>query len=105
MDAIETNDLYEIVVERYRRASMVFTSNRKPKEWLSVMADPMLAQRRHADDRPLDHAAPLHQHLRRSAPGRMVVPTYWQRVVPSSWQATTKTRIVKPDLYPISHRK
>jgi len=44
MDAIETHDLYEIVVERYRRASMVFTSNREPKEWLSVMADPMLAQ-------------------------------------------------------------
>ncbi|MFI5287890.1 MAG: ATP-binding protein [Candidatus Dormibacteria bacterium] len=44
MDAIETHDFYEIVVERYRRSSMVLTSNREPKEWLSVMADPMLAQ-------------------------------------------------------------
>ena len=44
MDAVETHDLYEVVVERYRRASMVFTSNREPKEWLPLMADPMLAQ-------------------------------------------------------------
>jgi DNA replication protein DnaC len=44
MDAIETHDLYEIVVERHRRASMVLTSNREPKEWLAMMADPMLAQ-------------------------------------------------------------
>jgi DNA replication protein DnaC len=44
MDAVEPHDLYEVVVERYRRASMVFTSNREPKEWLPMMADPMLAQ-------------------------------------------------------------
>lgn len=44
MDAIETHDFYEIVVERHRRASTVLTSNRDPKEWLAMMADPMLAQ-------------------------------------------------------------
>lgn len=44
LDAIETHDVYEIVVERHRRASTVLTSNREPKEWLAVMADPMLAQ-------------------------------------------------------------
>lgn len=44
LDAQETQDVYEIVVERYRRASMVLTSNREPQEWLSIMGDPLLAQ-------------------------------------------------------------
>jgi DNA replication protein DnaC len=44
MDAAETSDIYELVVERHRRASTVITSNRDPVEWLSVMADPLLAQ-------------------------------------------------------------
>lgn len=44
MDALETHDFYEIVVERHRRASTVLTSNREPQEWLPLMADPMLAQ-------------------------------------------------------------
>lgn len=44
LDAVETSDLYDLVVERHRRASTVLTSNRDPSEWLSVMADPLLAQ-------------------------------------------------------------
>jgi len=44
LDAMETNDLYELVTERHRRGSMVITSNRSPDEWLALMADPMLAQ-------------------------------------------------------------
>lgn len=44
LDAQETQDVYEIVVERFRRASMVLTSNREPQEWLSIMGDPLLAQ-------------------------------------------------------------
>jgi len=44
MDAVETHDFYEIVVERHRRAAIVLTSNREPQEWLAVMADPLLAQ-------------------------------------------------------------
>lgn len=44
LDAQETQDIYEIVVERYRRASLVLTSNREPQEWLSIMGDPLLAQ-------------------------------------------------------------
>ena len=44
LDAIETHDLYEIVVERHQRASTLVTSNREPQEWLAMMADPMLAQ-------------------------------------------------------------
>jgi len=43
-DHQETQDLYEIVVERHRRASLVVVSNREPKEWLATMADPLLAQ-------------------------------------------------------------
>lgn len=44
LDAVETSDIYEIVVERHRRTSTVITSNREPAEWITLMADPLLAQ-------------------------------------------------------------
>ena len=44
LDATETQDVYEIVVERHLRSSTIVTSNREPPEWLQVMADPLLAQ-------------------------------------------------------------
>jgi DNA replication protein DnaC len=44
LDATETADFYELVVQRHRNAATVATSNREPGEWLSMMADPLLAQ-------------------------------------------------------------
>jgi DNA replication protein DnaC len=44
LDVIETAELYELIIERHRRASTVITSNRDPNEWLAMMADPLLAQ-------------------------------------------------------------
>ena len=44
MDTNDTADIYEIVVERHRRASTIITSNREPNEWIALMADPLLAQ-------------------------------------------------------------
>ena len=44
LDATETSDLYELIVERHHRASTLVTSNRDPSEWLAVMADALLAQ-------------------------------------------------------------
>ena len=44
LDATETADFYEIVVERHQTAATVVTSNREPNEWLAMMADPLLAQ-------------------------------------------------------------
>jgi DNA replication protein DnaC len=44
MDQTETADIYELVVERHRRAATIITSNRDPVEWLAVMADQLLAQ-------------------------------------------------------------
>ena len=44
MDATDTADVYEAIVERHRAASTVVTSNREPIEWLGQMADPLLAQ-------------------------------------------------------------
>ena len=44
LEATETNDFYEIVVERHRKASTILTSNRAPDEWLTMMADALLAQ-------------------------------------------------------------
>jgi DNA replication protein DnaC len=43
-DALDTADIYELIVERHRVASTVVTSNREPIEWLAQMADPLLAQ-------------------------------------------------------------
>ena len=40
----DTADIYELVVERHRRASTILTSNREPNEWIALMTDPLLAQ-------------------------------------------------------------
>ena len=44
LDATETADFYQLCVERHQRASTIVTSNRTGEEWLSMMADPLLAQ-------------------------------------------------------------
>lgn len=44
LETTETNDFYELIVERHRTASTVITSNREPPEVLTMMADPLLAQ-------------------------------------------------------------
>ena len=44
LDATETNDFYELIVERHRKAATIVTSNREPAEWLSMMSDALLAQ-------------------------------------------------------------
>lgn len=44
LDATQTADFYELVVERHHKAATVLTSNRTPDEWLALMADPLLAQ-------------------------------------------------------------
>lgn len=44
MDATDTADIYEIIVERHRAAATITTSNREPAEWIALMADPLLAQ-------------------------------------------------------------
>ena len=44
MDAVDTAEVYELIVERHRSASTIITSNRDPIEWLAFMADPLLAQ-------------------------------------------------------------
>jgi len=44
LDATETNDFYELIVERHRTAATIVTSNREPAEWMSMMSDALLAQ-------------------------------------------------------------
>jgi DNA replication protein DnaC len=44
LDPTETSDFYQLCVERHQKAATVITSNRTPEEWLSMMADPLLAQ-------------------------------------------------------------
>ncbi|MCJ0895398.1 IS21-like element helper ATPase IstB [Rhodococcus cerastii] len=44
LDATETSDFYELIVERHRKKTTVVTSNREPSEWLTMTADTLLAQ-------------------------------------------------------------
>jgi len=44
LDATESRDLYEILLERYRTGAIIVTSNRGPDEWLATFADPIRAQ-------------------------------------------------------------
>lgn len=40
----QSSDLYELVLERHRRASTIVTSNRAIEEWIPLFDDPILAQ-------------------------------------------------------------
>jgi len=42
LSAQQSGDLYELIIERHRRASFVFTSNRSVDEWLGLFDDPIL---------------------------------------------------------------
>jgi len=44
LDPTESRDLYDLLLERYRTASVIVTSNRGPDEWLATFADPVRAQ-------------------------------------------------------------
>jgi DNA replication protein DnaC len=44
LDPAETNDFYEIVVERHKKKSTIIISNREPAEWLTMTSDTLLAQ-------------------------------------------------------------
>jgi predicted ATPase len=44
LDGTSTTDFYELCVERHQKAATIVTSNRTPDEWLTMMADPLLAQ-------------------------------------------------------------
>jgi len=57
MDALESRDVYDIVLERHQQRSTVITSNRAPNEWLAVMTDPLRAQS--AIDRLVNNAYEL----------------------------------------------
>jgi DNA replication protein DnaC len=44
LDREQSNDIYEVLRERHRRASTVVTSNRAIDEWIALFDDPILAQ-------------------------------------------------------------
>lgn len=44
LSAEQSSDLYEILLERHRRASTIVTSNRAIDEWIPLFDDPILAQ-------------------------------------------------------------
>lgn len=40
----QTEDLYELVSRRYRRSSLILTTNREPKDFYGLFANPVLAE-------------------------------------------------------------
>jgi len=42
LSAQQSADLYELIIERHRRSSIVITSNRGVDEWLGLFDDPIL---------------------------------------------------------------
>ena len=44
LDARASSDIYEIIIERHRRSSTIFTSNRDVTEWIPLFDDSILAQ-------------------------------------------------------------
>jgi DNA replication protein DnaC len=44
LDHTQSSDMYEVIIERHRRSSTIFTSNRDIDEWVPLFADPVLAQ-------------------------------------------------------------
>ena len=44
LDSTQTSDFYELVVERHRKKSTIWVSNREPVEWLTMTTDALLAQ-------------------------------------------------------------
>jgi len=44
LNAEQSSDFYEVVIERHRRASTIVTSNREVEEWIPLFDDPILAQ-------------------------------------------------------------
>jgi DNA replication protein DnaC len=44
LDAQQSSDFYEVILERHRRASTMLTSNRSIDEWIPLFEDPVLAQ-------------------------------------------------------------
>jgi DNA replication protein DnaC len=44
LDPQQSSDLYEVILERHRRASTILTSNRTIDEWIALFDDPILAQ-------------------------------------------------------------
>jgi DNA replication protein DnaC len=44
LDGTQSSDIYEVIIERHRRTSTIFTSNRAVEEWIPLFDDPILAQ-------------------------------------------------------------
>lgn len=44
LNAQQSSDFYEIIIERHRRSSTIVTSNRAIEEWIPLFDDPILAQ-------------------------------------------------------------
>jgi DNA replication protein DnaC len=100
LDAADTADIYEIIVERHRRTTTIVTTNREPPgEWLAAMGDPLLAES--AIDRLTSNAyqlvvdGPSYRQRQRPERGRQEGPAQRAGPEPSSRAPGSTTAGVK----------
>ena len=77
LNAQQSSDFYEVIIERHRRASTIVTSNRSIEEWIPLFDDPILANS--ALDRLAHNAHQIviegDSYRSRQRPGRPPPPT------------------------------
>ena len=44
LNAQQSSDFYDVIIQRHRRATTIVTSNRAIDEWIPLFDDPILAQ-------------------------------------------------------------
>jgi len=86
LTAQQSNDLYELIVERHRRSSFAITSNRSVDEWLGLFDDPILG------NSALDRLA--------NAAHQIVIegPSYRAKLAPR--HRATDNRVVREEVIP-----
>jgi DNA replication protein DnaC len=76
LDAQQSSDFYEVILERHRRTSTILTSNRSIDEWIPLFEDPVLAQS--AIDRLAHNAYQVvmegESYRKRQRPGERAAP-------------------------------
>jgi len=76
LNAEQSTGMYEVIIERHRRASTIITSNRSAEEWIPLFDDPILAQS--ALDRIAHNAYQIviegESYRKQQGPGRTKAP-------------------------------
>ena len=87
----QTEDLYELIDQRYRSSPMIVTANRTPKDWYPLFPNPVIAESALGRLISCSHIITLTGKSYRSllrldralekTDGHLVIPFQWQRTM------------------------